>query len=389
MSGRLELADANVSLADLPNGLSHIQGSMVFAQDRVQIEKLTAQSGGGALNVGGFLAYRNGLYFDLTASGKDVRLRYPPGFSSSADASLRYTGSAQSSALTGDITITRFSMSRQFDFGVFLAQTNRAPVITTLNPFLDNLRLDVHIVSTPELQVETSLARVSGSVDLHVRGTAARPAVLGRVNIAEGEVSFNGTKYRLERGDVTFSNPLVIEPVVNVEMSARVQNYDLTIGLHGTLSGGRGLTLNYRSDPPLSNDDIIALLAFGRAQNQDLASAGQPGQTSTGAASASNAVLGEALNAAVGSRVERLFGGSRVRFDPQFISQTGNNTSTRVTVEQQVSNNVTFTYGTSLNQSTETVIQVEYNIDKNLSIVAVRDQNGVLSFDVSIRRRRK
>jgi translocation and assembly module TamB len=78
-----------------------------------------------------------------------------------------------------------------------------------------------------------------------------------------------------------------------------------------------------------------------------------------------------------------------VRFDPQFIGQTGNNTSTRVTVEQQVSNNITFTYGTSLTQSTETVIQVEYNIDKNLSIVAVRDQNGVLSFDVSIRRRKK
>jgi translocation and assembly module TamB len=390
MSGRLELKDASVSLTDLPNGLSHIQGSLVFAQDRAQIEKLTAQSGGGALNLGGFLAYRNGLYFDLTATGKDVRLRYPPGFSSSADANLRYTGSAQSSALTGDITINRFSMSRQFDFSVFLAQTNKAQVITTLNPFLDNLRLDVHVVSAPELQVETSLARVSGSVDLHLRGTAARPAVLGRVNIAEGDVSFNGTRYRLERGDVTFSNPLVIEPVVNIEMSARVQNYDLTIGLHGTLSGGRGLTLSYRSDPPLSNEDIIALLAFGRAQNQDLASTAQPGQTGApGAASASNAVLGEALNAAVGSRVERLFGGSRVRFDPQFIGQTGNNTSTRVTVEQQVSNNVTFTYGTSLNQSTETVIQVEYNIDKNLSIVAVRDQNGVLSFDVSIRRRKK
>ncbi len=55
MSGRLELGDANVSLADLPNGLSHITGSMVFAQDRVQIEKLTAQSGGGALNLGGLL----------------------------------------------------------------------------------------------------------------------------------------------------------------------------------------------------------------------------------------------------------------------------------------------------------------------------------------------
>ncbi len=389
MSGRLTLNDASVSLVDLPNGLSHIQGSMVFAQDRIQIEKLTAQSGGGELNLGGFLAYRRGLYFDLTATGKEVRLRVPPGISASADANLRYTGSAENSTLTGDITITHFGIRRQLDFDVLMAQTNRAPVITTVNPFLANLRLDVHITSTPELQVETVLARASGSVDLRVRGTAARPAVLGRINITQGDVVFNGTKYRLERGDITFNNPLVIEPVVNVEMSARVQNYDLTIGLHGTLSGGRGLTLTYRSDPPLSNEDIIALLAFGRTQTQDLYAAGQPGQPATGAAAASSAVLGEALNAAVGSRVERLFGGSRVRFDPQFLGQTGNSPSTRVTVEQQVSNNVTFTYGTSLTQSTETVIQVEYNIDKNLSIVAVRDQNGVLSFDVTLRRRKK
>jgi translocation and assembly module TamB len=392
MSGKLEMNDASVSLADLPNGLSHIKGAMVFAQDRMQIEKLTAQSGGGELNLGGFLAYRNGLYFDLTATGKDVRLRYPPGMSESADANLRYTGSAQNSALTGDVTINRFGMSRQFDFGVFLSQS-RMPTLTTLNPFLENLRLDVHVLSSPELQLETSLAKLTGSVDLRIRGTGARPSVLGRVNIAEGDVYFNGTKFRLERGDITFNNPLAMEPYINVDMSARVQNYDLTVGLHGTLSGGKGLTLTYRSDPPLSNDDIIALLAFGRTQNQDLAAAGQPNQTGqpgqTAAASASNAVLGEALNAAVGNRVEKLFGGSRVRFDPQFIGQTGTNTSTRVTVEQQVNNNVTFTYGTSLTQSTETVIQVEYNIDKNLSIVAVRDQNGVLSFDVSIRRRKK
>ncbi len=325
----------------------------------------------------------------MTATGKDVRLRYPPGMSESADAYLRYTGSAKSSALTGDITVTRFGMSRQFDFGVLLAPSSKAPGLTTLNPFLDNLRLDLHIISTPELQVETSLGRLSGSVDLRARGTVARPAVLGRVNIAEGDVFFNGTKYRLERGDIGFINPLVIEPVVNIEMSARVQNYDITIGLHGTLSGGKGLTLTYRSDPPLPTADIIALLAFGRTQTNEVYSASQPGQTSTDAAPASNAVLSEALNAAVGNRVERLFGASRVRFDPQFIGQTNTNPTPRVTIEQQISNNVTLTYGTSLTQSTETVIQMEYNINKNLSIVAVRDQNGVLSFDVSLRRRKR
>jgi translocation and assembly module TamB len=385
-SGRIELSDAGVSLRDLPNGLSHINGAMVFAEDRVQIEKLTANSGGGELNVGGFLAYRNGFYFDLTATGKDVRLRYPPGVSASADASLHYSGSAKSSLLSGDVTVTRFGMNPRFDFGTFLTQTKGPTGPATLNPYLDNLRLDVHITSTPALRVETSLAKVSGDVDLRVRGTAARPSVLGRVTIAEGDVFFNGTKYRLERGDITFNNPLVIEPVVNVEMSARVQNYDVTVGLHGSLAGGSGLRLTYRSDPPLSSSDIISLLAFGRPRGQDVYNAAQPGQSSS--SDASNVILGQALDAAVNDRVEKLFGASRVKVDPQFVGQQ-NNSVARVTIEQTINNNITLTYVTNLTQSSQTVVQVEYNVDKNVSIVAVRDQYGVLGFDVHIRRHKK
>lgn len=388
MSGRVDLVNAGISLLDLPNGLSNINGTLVFVQDRVQIEKLTARTGGGELNVGGFLAYRSGLYFDLTATGKDVRLRYPPGVSASADASLRYTGSAKASLLSGDVTVTRFGMNPNFDFANYLTQSKKAPALSTLNPFLDNLRLDVHITSTPELRVETSLAKLSGDLDLRVRGTAARPALLGRVNIAEGDIFFQGTKYRLERGDITFSNPVTIEPVINMEMSARVQDYDITIGLHGTVAAGKNLSMTYRSDPPLSNADIIALLAFGRTRSQGLYSAAQPGQAGSDTASASNAILGEALNATFSDRVQRLFGASRVKIDPQFIGSE-NNPSARVTIEQTINNNITLTYVTSLTQSAETVVQVEYAINRNVSIVAVRDQNGVLGFDVRIRRRRK
>jgi translocation and assembly module TamB len=387
--GEVDLVDAAMSLLDLPNGLSHINGTLVFVQDRVQIQKLTAQTGGGELNVGGFLAYRNGLYFDLTATGKDVRLRYPPGVSASADASLRYTGSARASLLTGEVVVTRFGMNPNFDFANYLTQSRKAPALTTLNPFLDNLRLDVHITSTPELRVETSLAKLSGDMDLHLRGTAARPTLLGRVNIAEGDISFQGTKYRLERGDISFTNPVTIEPVINMDMSARVQDYDITIGLHGTVAAGKSLSMTYRSDPPLSNADIIALLAFGRTRNQGLyGGPSQPGPTGSDTATASNAILGQALNSTFSDRVQRLFGASRVKIDPQFIGSE-NNPSARVTIEQTINNNITLTYITSLTQSAETVVQVEYNINKNVSIVAVRDQNGILGFDVHIRRRRK
>jgi len=179
MRGRIEIINGALSEADLPNVLSQINGHLVFAQDRVQIEELTAHTGGGALALGGFIAYRNGLYFDVTASGKDVRLRYPPGISASADAHLRYTGSAQSSLLSGEVTILRFAMNPRFDFAQYLARSKSALTSSAQNPFLDNMRLDVHVVSTPELRVETSLAKLSGDANLRIRGTAASPGVYG------------------------------------------------------------------------------------------------------------------------------------------------------------------------------------------------------------------
>jgi translocation and assembly module TamB len=380
MRGHMDISNGAISVVDLPNGLSKINGRLVLAQDRLQIENLTAHTGGGALALGGFITYRNGVYFDVTATGTDVRLRYPPGVSASANANLRYTGSAQSSLLSGDVTIIRFAMDPRFDFAQYLARA-KAPSTPTQNPFLDNLRLDVHITSTPELRVETSLAKLSGDADLRIRGTVANPALLGRVNIAEGNISFSGTKYRLERGDVTFTNPQMIQPVINVEMSARVRGYDITIGFHGPVDK---LGITYRSDPPLPSGDIIALLAFGRTREQDLYA------QSTPTLATSDVVLSQALNSASTSRVQKLFGVGSVKIDPQYIGGAENNIGPRVTIEQQIKNNITLTYITNLAQSqSEQVIQLEYNVTRSVSIVAVRDQNGILGVDVRIRKRKR
>lgn len=383
MTGEVNIKDAGISFLDLPNGLSGINGTLAFNQDRLQVQTLTAKTGGGQLDIGGFIAYRNGLFFNLTATGQEIRLRYPPGVSTSVNADLRYIGSPASSLLSGDVLVTRFGVNPRFDFALYLARSKQPPAAPTTNPFLDNLRLDVHVISTPELRVETSLAKISGDADLRLRGTVSRPAVLGRVNVVEGEVSFSGTKYKLERGDITFTNPVKVDPVLNMEASARVREYDITLGFHGNL--GKDLNVNYRSEPPLPSADIIALLALGRTREESVLTQQQTNQSFT--ETASNAILGQALNAAVSSRVEKLFGVSRIKIDPQVGGPE--NANARVTIEQQVSNNVTLTYITNLAQSAQQVIQVEFNVTRDVSIVAVRDQNGVLGFDVRVRQRKK
>jgi translocation and assembly module TamB len=389
MRGRLNVQNGSITYIDFTNGLSDVTGTLIFNEDRLQVQELTARTGGGLVHCGGFITFlpSQGLGFNLSASGRDIRLRYPEGLSSTADGSLTLTGSTKNAVLSGDVTVTRLGVNPQFDFATYLVKGIRGAPAQKIDSPLNNVRLDVHVTSTPELQVQTSLARLSGNVDLRMRGTASRPVVLGRVNLLEGNLEFNGTKYRVERGDVTFTNPVRIEPTLDMELSARVRDYDITLGFQGPINK---LTPSYRSDPPLSSSDIISLLALGRTAEETAnpAMMGTSQYQPTVSESASTALLGQALNATVSSRVQRLFGVSRLKIDPNVGGALSAGLA-RVTVEQQVSNKLTLTYITNLNQSAQQIIQFEYNVNKNVSIVGVRDQTGVVSFDVLLRKRKR
>ncbi len=384
LNGEVQIEHAAISVADIPNGLSDVNGTLVFNENRLQIRTLTARTGGGNLQIGGFVAYRRGLFFDLTAKGQDIRLRYPPGVSSAADADLHLAGTLQSSMLSGTILVTRFGINPKFDFAQYLARAKQVPTTITSNSVVDNMRLDVHVISTPELEVETSLAKITGDADLHIRGTVGHPAVLGKVNIVEGDVYFSNTKYHLERGDITFNNPIRIEPIFNIEATSRVQEYDITIGLHGTAEN-LSKQQTFRSDPPLPESDILALLAFGRTREESALSR-NTNDVSTD--TTSDAILGSALNAAISNRAQKLFGVSRIKIDPQ-VGGLESNPNARLTIEEQVNNNITLTYITNLGATPQQVIQAEYQFNKSLSIVVLRDQYGVLGFEIRLRQRKK
>jgi translocation and assembly module TamB len=381
--GQVMLSNGSITHINFPNGLSDMNGTLVFSQDRMQIQSLTASTGGGTLTFGGFVSYASALTFNLSAQGRTIRLRYPQGISTVLDCDLRLSGTSDNSTLAGTATVTRFGMTPQFDLALAIQRARQVPEAPSSRSWLTNMRMAVHVVSTPELQVQTSLARLTGDVDLNIRGTATRPILLGRVNITEGRITLNGTDFQLERGDVSFNNPVRIEPVLDVEATTRVREYDITLGFHGPLDR---LSTTYRSDPPLPTSDIIALLAFGRTREESvMATEANPAFTE----SASNAILGQALSSATSTRMQRLFGVSRIKISPEVAPTEALDPNARVTIEQQVSKDFTVTYVTDLSHSAQQIIQIEYNYSKQLSILATRDQYGVLSFDVRIKRRRR
>jgi translocation and assembly module TamB len=371
----------NAAMDGIPNGLSSLNGTLVFNEDRLEVENLTAMTGGGQLKIGGFLTYRNGVYADLTATGDVVRVRMA-GLSATGNTSLRLQGGPESLLLSGNVLVTRFGVGPEVDFASFAAAGGVSSPPDP-NAASNKVRLDVHVTSSPQLDFQNSYAKLAGTADLTVRGTVAEPTILGRIQISDGSATFAGTKYELQRGDIYFSNPVRIDPTIDVNATARVETYDITVGLQGTMSN---LKAAYRSDPPLSEADIFALLALGRTQEE--AQLYQEQQLEAGTNSTSSALLGGALNETVSNRIGKLFGGGSVKIDPAFVGTLGNSAA-RITVQQQVNRQLSVTYATNVNYTAQQLLQAQYDLTPNESIVATRDESGVYSVVFKIRKRYK
>ena len=379
LTGKIEVQNVNLAIDGIPNGLSQMNGTLVFNEDRLNVQTLTAKTGGGVLKLGGFLTYRNGVYADLTATGDVVRVRFA-GLSATSNTNVRLQGNAQSALLSGTVLLTRFGIGPDVDFAAFGGAGGvQAPPDPSAAS--NKIRMDVHITSSPQLDFQNSYAKLAGTVDLTVRGTVAEPTVLGRIQITDGNATFAGTKYSLQRGDIYFTNPVRIDPVIDLDATARVENYDVTIGLHGTTTN---LQPTYRSEPPLSEADIFSLLALGRTQEESQLYSEQ--QTAAGTDPATSSLLGGALNATVGSRASKLFGGASVKIDPSYVGTLGNS-SARITVSQQLSRQIQVTYATNVNSSAEQLIAVQYQLSENAAIVVQRDETGVFSIIYKIRKR--
>jgi translocation and assembly module TamB len=387
-NGTLQIKNGVINYAGLPSGLSEMTGSVTFTRDRAHIEELTAKTGGGTLDFKGeATSFNHQINFNVTATGKDVRLRYPPGVSSTADEQLNWVGNRSASTISGNIYVTKLAVTPGFDFGSYLERSRQSAGIAPTNSVLYNVKLDVAVRTAPELQMKTAVARLSGDADLRLRGSLARPSVLGRADILEGDATFNGIKFRLERGDITFANPVAIEPQVNLQATTHVRNYDLDLTVTGTPDR---LNVNYRSEPPLPKSDIISLLALGRTSEESEQLQQQSGQNAL-SDEATAMIINQAINQTVSSRLQKLFGASRIKIDPQGLATETNPTARgpQITIEQEFANNVSLTYSTNVSQSTQQIIEGEYFFTRNVSAVGTRDQNGVVSFDVRIRRRKK
>jgi translocation and assembly module TamB len=337
-----------------------------------------AESGGGRMIMRGIVVYGDQpLNYTVTIRSDQTRIRYPAGMSWLMGGTLTLSGNDQSAILSGQIVIDRLLMAEGFDLASFMAST-KEPVggTPTTSPFLRNLQFDVQANSSPDSRMQWTGASFQTDANLRVRGTWDHPILLGHVRLLTGEMTFRGNRYTISRGDIDFASPFRIDPVLNVEAVSTIRQYEVTLDFTGPASQ---LNLAYRSDPPLPSSDIIALLALGQTseESQQRTASGQA--NSLGATT----LLSEAISSQLGGRVQRLFGISQFRVGPAVSGLTApQNSVASVTIEQQVTPGMVITYTTDVNSTQYQIIQIEYTVNREFSVIALRDENGTFGIDV-------
>ncbi len=384
VNGRIELKNANVNYAQIPNGLSNTNGVILLNGTNASIQNLTGESGGGRITLAGFVGYANSnVNYNVRATANRVRVRYS-GISATSNASVAVAGTTRRSLLSGTVTVQRISYGSSGDVGSILANASTPPTTPTApSPILAGMRLDVRILTAPDLRVITTYAnRLAVQANLNITGTAATPGMLGRVAVTDGELVFFGNKYTVNTGTINFYDPNSIQPVLNISLNAIAQNVDVTLGVSGPINN---LQLTYTSDPPLTFQQIVQLLATNTTPNDPTIAAQQPTPAQQSVTEmGESALLGQAVANPLASRVQRVFGLSQFKIDPSFAG-SGGQPGARVTLQQKIANNVTFTYITDVTQTNSQIVRVEWAFTPALSAVGLRDFNGNVSVELYYR----
>jgi len=392
VNGVIEVQDFSLGYQGLPFRLSNLNGAIQLEGERAAVKSLRGVSGGGTLALDGVVTLAWPARVELRAELDQVRIHYPFDFTSILSGTLRLVGTTDLSQLQGDLALRQVLPTQNKDW---LAQImeSESPVEeskpSTASPLADTIRLNVRVTSSAPVSLNVQDLRVAADVDVRLQGNVANPVEVGTVHFLNGEAIVRGNRFTLSRGDLRLTNPIRTQAMLDLEARTVVQQYDVTVDIYGP--PGR-LKMAYRSDPPLSTEDVLSLLALGYTHQQQMNSASGLVSTFPGGSSTQNvgetALLSQALSSQVTGRIQRLFGVSRIKIDPN-VGLPGFTSGARVTVEQQVTRDLTLTYITNTASSQYKIIQFEWAVGENVSLVGVRDPNGIFGVEVRFRQRFK
>lgn len=383
-----------------PHSLEELDGRIEFAANAINLDDVTGRIASGEVVFGGNISLDGyaPADFNLTATGRSMRLRYPTGFNTTVDMRLLLTGPVSAPVLTGAIDVLRVAYvggdTGSGLLGLTAGGGTGGGSLTASRPSAGTgwpLALEIQITSPRMPIIDTRDARIEAAVDLQVRGTFDEPIINGSIDIVDGEVTFNGNRYYVREGAIDF-DPLGQGPIFDIvaETRPRVAGeiYTINVAISGTPDR---ISPTLQSDPWLPESDIISLLfggipTVGTAEERSLRSTQESQQAMLQTAGA--ALLAAPLTSRVGAVFEATGAVDTVQITPIFAGDQPFqqlNPTARVTLGRRISPRVYLTYSRTIGGLEEEIILLEYDHSDRLSWVLSRNEDRTFALDFRLR----
>jgi outer membrane protein assembly complex protein YaeT len=378
VTGSVDIANTSFA-SDNPN----IAGESLNAHidldgKRIVLTKLESDLNGGTLTGSGSLTLGDGSVseIDLRLTTKDVAYDAPLDLRSISSSNIRVTRRGEDIVIGGQVTIDEAGLTGDinFDQGLLAAMTQRRSLDLTVmrNPFLERVRFDIDVDTATPILVDNNLAKAEIETDLRLVGTPYEPGVLGEIRLLEGsEVRLNERRYQAEPSVITFVDERRIFPSFDLHLDTTVSNYDITITVTGT-PGDTETTLT--SEPSLPEPDIMSMLVTGRTLDQ------MRGEEYEVAKEQVLSYLAGRVGSQLGRGLQNATGLSEVRIEPTLIASEADPTA-RLTVGQELTNDLKLVYSTNLTDSNDQIWVAEYDVTRRFQTRAVRQEDNSYRLD--------
>ena len=270
-----------------------------FTGTRLEIASLTGHAGRGTLSASGYadLSSANGFPVDLRVKLTDAQLARSDDVTATVSGDLAVTNSQAKGALvSGKLTLdgARYQIARQTSADVpELTGVHRkgrpneravaaaVAAVAAVSPKggvtpeqaaaaqpkgpPSVWKLDVAVDAPNQIFVSGMGLEAEWSTNLHIRGDAVHPVVVGDVELVRGTFSFAGRELTLSRGTIQLDGASPPNPTLDIEASTTVEGVTATIDIGGTAKAPQ---ITFSSSPALPQDEVLSRLLFGSSVAQ-------------------------------------------------------------------------------------------------------------------------
>ncbi|HWG77692.1 MAG TPA: translocation/assembly module TamB domain-containing protein [Steroidobacteraceae bacterium] len=277
ISGTVQLAHGD--LRDYPQGihLSDINAELVGAQGSLRIASMTARAGPGQLSMSGTVGVlQPQMPLDITVKGQRIQPIVNDILTANLNTNLHVAGTLrQRLDVTGNVHINHAAIDIPNGFPPSVAVLHvivpgQKPPPAAKTQLVIALGIDVDAPASIFVQGRGLDAQLGGKLQL--TGTSDKPLVGGAFNMIRGTYSLAGTNIKFTSGRVSFNGEGLkdkIDPTLDFLAQASVTYNSIPTVVNLNVTGfADAPQISLSSTPPLPQDDLLALLLFGRPASQ-------------------------------------------------------------------------------------------------------------------------